>query len=78
MEEVLFKRTEARRSSGRLLSDVIRMSTSNTSSALGASRPQVEVGPGWWAWLERLESELAEQKVHTLPETSTDYVADFS
>jgi hypothetical protein len=81
-ERVLKTRTKARERSAKLLYDLVQMSNPKTSSALGTSRSHrlraEVVTPGWWAWLERLEGELMEQKVLTLSNTQTKCVADFN
>ena len=81
-ETVLLKHAEARKSSAKLLYDLIHMSKPQTPSARGkchSHRQQAEViSSGWWAWLERLEGELMEQKVYILPYTQTDRVADLN
>lgn len=79
--KVLCEQAEARESSAKLLYDLVRTDNATTSLASGAShsrRPRTEViSSGWWAWLERLERELMDQKVLALSHTRISYVTDF-
>jgi hypothetical protein len=79
--KVLYEQAKARESSAKLLYDLVCADSATTSSASAAShsrRPRAEViSSGWWAWLERLERELMDQKVLALSHTRISYVTDF-
>jgi hypothetical protein len=69
-EEVLSKRTRARKSSADLLDHIVRQSESKKTSAVPNPQhhhSQTRKLEGLWVWLERLEREMLEEKVLVTP-----------
>lgn len=65
-EDLLIRRSNARRGSADLLHRSIREVKSKLQSRPTTSKscePQDQIFPGWWTWLVRLEREQGEQKV---------------